>query len=140
MDLNRLHRDSEFAWRIPVQAPMNVPGVLYGDREQILQIIGTDLSGYVLEDAAIDYLDKHIEALEKDLKNVPEQKEAVKLLKTILPEVILATPFPKSMRWADLSIQFARPIQSIVALYGSKVVSFSLGGRETGRRSVGQKG
>ena len=41
----------------------------------------------------------------------------IKLLKTILPEVILATPFPKSMRWADLSIQFARPIQSIVALY-----------------------
>jgi transposase len=31
----------------------------------------------------IDYLDKHIEALEKDLKNVPEQKAAVKLLKTI---------------------------------------------------------
>ena len=38
MDLNRLHRDSEFAWRIPLQAPMNVPGVLYGDREQILQM------------------------------------------------------------------------------------------------------
>jgi glycyl-tRNA synthetase beta chain len=42
----------------------------------------------------------------------------IRLLKTLLPEVILATPFPKSMRWADLSIQFARPIQSIVALYG----------------------
>jgi transposase len=33
--------------------------------------------------AIIDYLDMLIEALEKDLKNVPEQKEAVKLLKTI---------------------------------------------------------
>jgi len=62
----------------------------------------------------------------------------VKLLKTILPEVILATPFPKSMRWADLSIQFARPIQSIVALYGTKVVSFTLGGRiKSGRQSLG---
>ena len=50
----------------------------------------------------------------------------VNLLKTILPEVILATPFPKSMRWADLSIHFARPIQSIVALLGSKVISFAL--------------
>ncbi len=62
----------------------------------------------------------------------------VKLLKTILPEVILATPFPKSMRWADLSIQFARPIQSIVALYGTKLVSFTLGGRiKSGRQALG---
>ncbi|WP_319404711.1 glycine--tRNA ligase subunit beta [uncultured Desulfosarcina sp.] len=65
-------------------------------------------------------------------------QSTVKLLKTILPEVILATPFPKSMRWADLSIQFARPIQSIVALYGTRVVSFSLGGRiKSGRQSLG---
>lgn len=62
----------------------------------------------------------------------------ITLLKTILPEVILATPFPKSMRWSDLGIQFARPIQSIVALYGSKVVSFTLGGRiKSGRRALG---
>jgi glycyl-tRNA synthetase beta chain len=62
----------------------------------------------------------------------------VSLLKTILPEVILATPFPKSMRWADLSIQFARPIQSIVALFGPKVISFRLGGRiKSGRQALG---
>jgi len=60
------------------------------------------------------------------------------LLKTILPEVILATPFPKSMRWADLSIQFARPIQSIVALYGQKVVSFALEDQiKSGRKALG---
>ncbi len=63
---------------------------------------------------------------------------SIKLLKTILPEVILATPFPKSMRWADLSIQFARPIHSIVALYGTRLVSFTLGGRiKSGRRALG---
>jgi glycyl-tRNA synthetase beta chain len=62
----------------------------------------------------------------------------LKMLKTILPEVILAIPFPKSMRWADLSIHFARPIQSIVALLGGKVVAFSLGGRiKSGRRALG---
>jgi tRNA-splicing ligase RtcB len=38
MDLNRLRQDSEFTWRIPAKAPMTVPGVLYGDREQILQM------------------------------------------------------------------------------------------------------
>ena len=62
----------------------------------------------------------------------------LKLLKTILPEVILATPFPKSMRWSDLGIHFARPIQSIVALYGSKLVSFTLDGRiKSGRNALG---
>jgi len=65
-------------------------------------------------------------------------KATINILKTILPEVILATPFPKSMRWADLSIQFARPIQSIVALYGTKVVSFSLDrGIKSGRKALG---
>ena len=38
MDLNRLEQDSEYCWRIPAKAPMNVPGILYGDREQILQM------------------------------------------------------------------------------------------------------
>ena len=36
------------------------------------------------------------------------------LLKDILPRVILSTPFPKKMRWADLDIEFARPIHGDV--------------------------
>ena len=38
MDLNRLQQDSEYRWRIPAEGPMNAPGILYGDREQILQM------------------------------------------------------------------------------------------------------
>ena len=38
MNLDRLKRDSEFSWRIPEKAPMRVPGILYGDREQVLQM------------------------------------------------------------------------------------------------------
>ena len=38
MDLNRLRQDSEFQWRIPQRDPMTVPGILYGDREQVLQM------------------------------------------------------------------------------------------------------
>jgi tRNA-splicing ligase RtcB len=38
MDLNRLEQDSEVCWRIPAEPPMQVPGILYGDREQILQM------------------------------------------------------------------------------------------------------
>ena len=59
------------------------------------------------------------------------------ILKDILPEVILATPFPKTMRWADLDITFARPIHSIVALLGKQVISFELGNLKSGRYSRG---
>ncbi|MDH3545465.1 MAG: RtcB family protein [Gammaproteobacteria bacterium] len=38
MDLNRLVQDSEYRWSIPVERPMHVPGILFGDREQILQM------------------------------------------------------------------------------------------------------
>ena len=59
------------------------------------------------------------------------------LLKTILPETILATPFPKKMRWADLDIEFARPIHSILALLGKAVISFQLGNLRSSRYSRG---
>lgn len=65
-------------------------------------------------------------------------KNSKVLLKSILPEVILSIPFPKIMRWADLTIQFARPIQSILALLGSSVIPFALDGRiKSGRRTCG---
>jgi glycyl-tRNA synthetase beta chain len=50
------------------------------------------------------------------------------LLKEVLPKVIQKIPFPKTMRWANYKISFARPIQSILALFGSKIISFNLGG------------
>jgi glycyl-tRNA synthetase beta chain len=59
------------------------------------------------------------------------------LLKEILPPVILATPFPKKMRWADLDIEFARPIHTILALLGKSVISFKLGNLKSGRYTCG---
>ncbi len=59
------------------------------------------------------------------------------VLKTILPEVVLAVPFPKSMRWSDLTITFARPIHSVLALLGPKVITFTVGNVKSGRYSRG---
>ena len=59
------------------------------------------------------------------------------LLKEILPQAILATPFPKKMRWADLDIEFARPIHTILAMLGESVVSFKLGNLKSGRYTCG---
>jgi glycyl-tRNA synthetase beta chain len=60
-----------------------------------------------------------------------------KLLKDILPQAILSIPFPKKMRWADLDIEFARPIHTIVALMGSKVIRFQLGNIKSNRNTHG---
>ncbi len=59
------------------------------------------------------------------------------LLKSILPDVILSIPFPKTMKWADLAIEFARPIHSIMALLGDKVVPFVLGNVKSNRYIFG---
>ena len=59
------------------------------------------------------------------------------LLKDMLPQVILATPFPKTMKWGSLNILYARPIFSILALYGRQIVSFKLGNIKSGRATRG---
>ena len=59
------------------------------------------------------------------------------LLKQILPEIILLTPFPKKMRWADLDLQFARPIHSLIVLLGKNAVQIQLGPLKSGRYSSG---
>lgn len=54
-------------------------------------------------------------------------ESAVLILESILPKEILAIPFPKSMRWGNLSISFARPIISLVGLLGAKILDFKVG-------------
>ena len=61
------------------------------------------------------------------------------ILKTILPAVILSIPFPKTMRWADSSLTFARPIQSIMALLGKETVVFNLGHIKSSRYTYGHR-
>jgi len=59
------------------------------------------------------------------------------LLKSILPDVIKAMPFPKTMRWADQSVEFARPIHTILALLGDKIIPFMVGNIKSSRYTLG---
>lgn len=61
------------------------------------------------------------------------------LLSEILPRIIAAIPFRKSMRWGDLDVRFARPIHWIVALFDGIVVPFAFGGIESGAVSRGHR-
>lgn len=65
--------------------------------------------------------------------------ESKAVLKKILPQVILQIPFPKVMKWADLDIRFARPIQSIVALLGKQAISFKIGNIKSSRNTFGHR-
>ncbi|VEN75021.1 Glycine--tRNA ligase beta subunit [Candidatus Desulfarcum epimagneticum] len=55
------------------------------------------------------------------------------VLKDILPQAISSIPFPKTMRWGDFSMRFARPVHSILALFGRQVISFSMENIKSGR-------
>jgi glycyl-tRNA synthetase beta chain len=66
-------------------------------------------------------------------------QSTVAILKTLLPDLILATPFPKIMKWGDLRIQFTRPIHTILALYGEKVIPFKLGNISSSRFPLGHR-
>jgi glycyl-tRNA synthetase beta chain len=66
-------------------------------------------------------------------------RPTVEILVEILPRVIGAIPFRKSMRWADLEVRFARPMHWIVALFDGVVVPFSFGPIESGSASRGHR-
>ncbi len=53
-------------------------------------------------------------------------KQTREILSEVLPRLITSIPFPKSMRWADLELHFARPIHWIVALFDGETVLFTL--------------
>ena len=62
-----------------------------------------------------------------------------KLLKELLPELILSIPFRKSMKWGDGDITFARPIRWVLAIYGGKTVTFELEGLKSSSKSYGHR-
>lgn len=57
-----------------------------------------------------------------------EGQETLHILPEILIEIIRNISFPKSMKWKGNNLFFARPIRSILALFGDKVVPMEING------------
>ncbi|MCI5150097.1 MAG: glycine--tRNA ligase subunit beta, partial [Candidatus Electrothrix sp. MAN1_4] len=55
-------------------------------------------------------------------------QETAALLPELLDELLRSIPFPKSMRWADSYLAFARPLQWLLALYDGKVINLTVEG------------
>ncbi len=64
---------------------------------------------------------------------------AASFLESVLESQILAIPFPKSMRWGDLSISFARPIISLVGLLGETILNFKVGNVTSSNKIFGHQ-
>lgn len=68
-----------------------------------------------------------------------ETLDTIDFLAKELPELILKISFPKKMHWGSGHIEFARPLQNIVALFGSEAISFALEDLKSGYDSFGHR-
>lgn len=68
-----------------------------------------------------------------------EAKLTEALLPELLPRLIMSIHFPKSMRWGNGDLKFARPIHWILCLFNNKLVPFEIGGIKTIRMTRGHR-
>ncbi len=71
-------------------------------------------------------------------------RAAIAVLAEIVPEVVRAFPWPKSMRWGSGRLTWVRPLHSIVATFGPEteepeIVRFSVDGIDAGDETRGHR-
>jgi glycyl-tRNA synthetase beta chain len=72
------------------------------------------------------------------VKNEPGKPTAT-VLADLLPALVSSLQFPKSMRWNDTGVRFARPIRWVLALYAGKLVKATIGDVATGTSTYGHR-
>ena len=73
------------------------------------------------------------------LRKIEKGKPSGDILSEIMPQIVSSLSFPKMMRWGESSFRFSRPIKNILCLFGGKRLSFSVGGIQTGKSTIGHK-
>ncbi len=66
-------------------------------------------------------------------------RPASAILADALPQLVVKTPFPKSMYWKKGGVRFIRPIRWIVALLDNQVLPFEIAGIPAGNESAGHR-
>jgi glycyl-tRNA synthetase beta chain len=67
-------------------------------------------------------------------------RAATAILADALPQLVLKTPFPKTMYWTGKGgVRFIRPIRWIVALLDDAVIPFEIAGVPSGNESSGHR-
>jgi len=66
-------------------------------------------------------------------------KNTKEILPEVVSEIIREISFPKSMRWGNQDIRFARPVHWILALYEGEIIRFKFGDVESSNLSFGHR-
>ena len=66
-------------------------------------------------------------------------RDTKELLPEMLKNLVLELNFPRTMRWSDKSLKFARPVKWFLALLNDEVVDFEIEGIRSGRESRGHR-
>jgi glycyl-tRNA synthetase len=66
-------------------------------------------------------------------------KSAQDVLATLLPELVAALKFEKTMRWNSSGVAFSRPLRWFVALFGDQIVPFEYAGYRSGNVTRGTR-
>ncbi|MBX3490544.1 glycine--tRNA ligase subunit beta [Parvibaculum sp.] len=66
-------------------------------------------------------------------------RDTAALIADIVPAVIRAFPWPKSMRWGAGSLRWVRPLHSVLCILDSKVVPFEIDGIKSGNTTRGHR-
>lgn len=74
------------------------------------------------------YVEKHIKG-----------RSAIEILQESLPGLITKVNFPKSMRWGDKEVRFARPIRWILALLDTNIIPFEIEGIASSNITYGHR-
>ncbi|MGL5124451.1 MAG: glycine--tRNA ligase subunit beta [Fusobacteriaceae bacterium] len=68
-----------------------------------------------------------------------EGRPTTEMISDMLKESVLEITFPRSMKWSDKKMRFARPIQWFLAILDDTVVDFEIEGIKSGRNSRGHR-
>ncbi len=155
-DANRLRYESVDAMATPRRLSLMVCGLQEQQGDSVQEISGPPRSVAYDEDGSPTqvlekFCDRHgvtpeqTSIVEKPkgeyvfLRKVEAGRTVIEVLPEILPAWIVALTFPKSMRWGDQDIRFARPIRWIAALHGKETVRFRVGNLESGATTRGHR-
>ncbi|MFQ5878123.1 MAG: glycine--tRNA ligase subunit beta [Acidobacteriota bacterium] len=70
-------------------------------------------------------------------RRIVRGRPAARVLAEVIPPAVMATSFPKTMRWGSGEHRFVRPIHSVAALLDSRPVPMTIAGVRAGRATSG---
>lgn len=67
------------------------------------------------------------------------KRETKEVLAETLPKLITSLQFPKSMRWGDSNLRFARPIHWITVIFGNDIIPLEIDGLKSSDMTRGHR-